>query len=68
MTGEFFAKPVILEDEDYESYWISSLNQGLDPTKVLKNLGPSIRRYNEPPAEDALLHFKNELLFDFLSF
>jgi len=57
VTGELFAKPVILDDDDYDQYWLSSMNQGLNPVDVL---GENSEYWGEPPAETQLLHFKND--------
>jgi len=54
MTGEMFAKPVILKDSDALDYALLAANQGLQPAIVL---GPSD---DDSPMEASLIHFKND--------
>jgi len=57
VTGEMFAKPVLLEPDDYDQYFLSAMNQGLDPNQVVGARGAY---WGEPPSETELLHFKND--------
>lgn len=56
MTGEMFAKPVILDEDDEEQYKITAMNQGVPVLHIQNEAG----EYDSKLNENALLHYKND--------